>query len=125
MRHASRYRPDRPGRPMGRVQNPRLERLSAGLIPSRDPEQTARLHPIDGNKGARMNDRSRHIATSHPSAGRMAGVGRPQPMFFEWCGRRTVTSYARESISGVLQSAGSTVPDFTAAKNSDRGFVFG
>jgi PAS domain S-box-containing protein len=30
------------------VQNPRLERLSAGLIPSRDPEQTVRWHPVDG-----------------------------------------------------------------------------
>jgi two-component sensor histidine kinase/nitrogen-specific signal transduction histidine kinase len=30
------------------VQNPRLERLSSGLIPSRDPEQTARWHPVGG-----------------------------------------------------------------------------
>jgi PAS domain-containing protein len=30
------------------VQNPRLERLSSGLIPSRDPEQTARWHPVNG-----------------------------------------------------------------------------
>ena len=57
--------------------------------------------------------------------GRRSGQGRPQPMFFEWSGRRTVTSYARESISGVLQPAGSSVPHFTAAKNSARGFVFG
>lgn len=30
------------------VQNPRLERLSSGVIASRDPEQTARWHPVEG-----------------------------------------------------------------------------